>query len=98
MVVPECDTDGTYKAIQCYKHKTYGKWCWCVDKLGLEIIGTRAANESLTEQHCIEARKGNNSSYFWTAFYQNPTRKPRPPHSTRKKPALLAKGVNSSKF
>ena len=93
MVVPECDADGTYKAIQCYTHKMYGKWCWCVDIFGLEIIGTRAANNSLSEEHCLEARKGNTSSNYWTAFYQNPTRKPKPPVIARIKPIRLVKGM-----
>ena len=90
--MPECEADGSYKAIQCYKHKIYGKWCWCVDKLGLEIIGTRSANSTLTEAHCTEIRKNNDTKNFWTAFYHQPTRKPRPPVVDRVKPVRPVKG------
>lgn len=92
MVIPECDADGTYKAIQCYNHKIFGKWCWCVDKLGLEIIGTRSANDSLTEEHCLEMRKVNNTNDYWTAFYNKPTQRPRPPVVARVKPVRPLKG------
>ena len=92
MVIPVCDADGTYKAIQCYNHKVFGKWCWCVDKLGLEIIGTRSANDSLTEEHCLEMRKVNNTNDYWTAFYNKPTQRPRPPVVARVKPVRPLKG------
>lgn len=38
LFVPECDTDGSYKQIQC--HESTG-FCWCVDNYGHEILGTR---------------------------------------------------------
>ncbi|KAE8586619.1 hypothetical protein XENTR_v10021718 [Xenopus tropicalis] len=36
--VPECDAEGNYVSLQC--HGSTGH-CWCVDKLGEEIAGTR---------------------------------------------------------
>lgn len=40
--VPECDADGQYNPIQCYKAEGY---CWCVDQdTGKPIVGTGAKN------------------------------------------------------
>ncbi|XP_055791289.1 nidogen-1 [Salvelinus fontinalis] len=36
--VPTCDSQGTYEATQC--HDSIGH-CWCVDRNGLEVPGTR---------------------------------------------------------
>ncbi|EDO40366.1 predicted protein, partial [Nematostella vectensis] len=38
LFVPECKPDGTYEGMQC--HVGTGL-CWCVDRWGHEIIGTR---------------------------------------------------------
>ena len=39
--VPECKADGSYEDKQCFTHEGYTKQCWCVDKEGQEIKGTR---------------------------------------------------------
>ncbi len=39
--VPQCDEDGDYKELQCY---TSTGTCWCVNKNGEEIDGTRTPN------------------------------------------------------
>lgn len=36
--IPLCDEDGYYKPTQC--HGSIGQ-CWCVDRYGNEVIGTR---------------------------------------------------------
>ena len=38
---PKCTSDGSYDAIQC--HPVLSQ-CWCVDKHGSELIGTRLSN------------------------------------------------------
>lgn len=35
---PECNQDGSFKTVQCQKSTGY---CWCVDRQGSEIWGTR---------------------------------------------------------
>ena len=35
---PECDREGNYKSMQCHYSTGY---CWCVDKYGQELPGTR---------------------------------------------------------
>ena len=42
--VPECKADGSYAAVQCFEHQGFGRQCWCVDKDGEEIKGTRNSN------------------------------------------------------
>ncbi|RDD42554.1 Equistatin [Trichoplax sp. H2] len=37
--LPECDKNGEYLKIQC---RTIPKECWCVDRNGVEVIGTRS--------------------------------------------------------
>ena len=39
--VPDCKPDGSYKPVQCARVEGP---CWCVDKNGKEIIGTRNEN------------------------------------------------------
>ena len=36
--VPKCESDGSYSQVQCLDSSQY---CWCVDKTGKEIHGTR---------------------------------------------------------
>lgn len=48
---PECNADGTYKSRQCFTHLYYGKQCWCVDKHGQEILGTRRIDGSHPDCH-----------------------------------------------
>ena len=36
--VPKCEADGSYSQIQCWSSTGY---CWCVDKKGDEVPGTR---------------------------------------------------------
>ena len=36
--VPKCEADGSYSKIQCWSSTGY---CWCVDKNGTELQGTR---------------------------------------------------------
>ncbi|XP_044756507.1 proteoglycan Cow [Coccinella septempunctata] len=40
--VPECDSEGFYRPIQC--HSAIGM-CWCVDKHGVEFANTRTASK-----------------------------------------------------
>lgn len=39
--VPDCDSKGSYNPIQCLKSEGP---CWCVDKNGKEVSGTRNEN------------------------------------------------------
>jgi len=42
LLVPVCDEDGSYEAVQCGRNDRY---CWCViKKTGIEIEGTRLLN------------------------------------------------------
>ena len=79
MFKPECNSDGSYKEVQCFQHTAYGKWCWCADQLGQEIIGTRVENSTLTIAQCKKAQASNQTKDVWTAFYHKPTKKPKPP-------------------
>ncbi|XP_017279847.1 nidogen-1 [Kryptolebias marmoratus] len=38
--IPECNVNGDYEPMQCHSSTGY---CWCVDRNGLEIAGTRSA-------------------------------------------------------
>ena len=38
MLIPDCDQDGSYSAVQCH---VPSKTCWCADKFGEEIDGTK---------------------------------------------------------
>ena len=46
MFIPECNDDGSYASRQCFTHLHFGKQCWCVDKNGQEILGTRRIDGS----------------------------------------------------
>ncbi|KAM9766649.1 nidogen-2 isoform 2-T2 [Menidia menidia] len=37
--LPQCESDGHFRPVQCYGETTY---CWCVDQDGREISGTRS--------------------------------------------------------
>uniref|UniRef100_A0A3Q2CM74 Nidogen 2a (osteonidogen) n=1 Tax=Cyprinodon variegatus TaxID=28743 RepID=A0A3Q2CM74_CYPVA len=37
--LPQCEPDGEFSPVQCYGESTY---CWCVNKEGQEITGTRS--------------------------------------------------------
>ncbi|KAG5847035.1 hypothetical protein ANANG_G00121420 [Anguilla anguilla] len=37
--IPQCDAVGQFEPVQCYGDSTY---CWCVDRDGREVIGTRS--------------------------------------------------------
>lgn len=80
MFTPECMEDGTYKPIQCYEKPGIGKWCWCVDENGLEVIGSKVENSgdagNLTAEKCDEFRQQNSSEKYWTAFYRHSTASP----------------------
>ncbi|KAL1500946.1 hypothetical protein ABEB36_006360 [Hypothenemus hampei] len=51
--VPECDTLGYYRPVQC--HASIGM-CWCVDKHGVEFANTRTR----TKPNCDTIVSGNN--------------------------------------
>ncbi|XP_062404604.1 CD74 molecule, major histocompatibility complex, class II invariant chain a [Sardina pilchardus] len=38
LFLPQCDEQGNYKPMQCWHSTGY---CWCVDKEGVEVEGTR---------------------------------------------------------
>ena len=80
MFTPDCMEDGTYKPIQCYEKAGIGKWCWCVDENGLEVIGSKVENSgnagNLTGEKCDEFRRQNSSEKYWTAFYRHSTASP----------------------
>jgi hypothetical protein len=40
--IPECETDGSFKAVQC--HSSTG-FCWCVDQYGQERLGTSSQGQ-----------------------------------------------------
>ncbi|KAF5901726.1 nidogen-2 isoform X1, partial [Clarias magur] len=37
--LPQCDASGEFTPVQCYGESSY---CWCVDKDGREVLGTRS--------------------------------------------------------
>jgi len=81
MFIPNCMEDGSYKPIQCYEKHGIGKWCWCVDDSGLEIIGSKVENSgnagNLTAQKCDDLRRNSTASdEYWTAFYRHSTASP----------------------
>jgi len=51
--VPECKPDGSYNPVQCLRLEGP---CWCVDKNGKEILGTR--NEKGKPVSCPGRKKG----------------------------------------
>merc|ERR550534_27573 len=74
MFRPLCTKEGAYKPIQCYVHEKYGKWCWCVDDKGQEIIGSKVDDGSnLSEDKCNSLQKQNKTEEYWTAFYRQAT-------------------------
>ena len=81
MFIPDCMEDGSYKPIQCYEKHGIGKWCWCVDDNGLEIIGSKVENSdnagNLTAEKCDNLRRNNTASEeYWTAYYRHSTASP----------------------
>ena len=42
MFMPECQDDGSFAPAQCDRSSAQ---CWCVDKNGNELVGTRTANQ-----------------------------------------------------
>ncbi|XP_043926434.1 thyroglobulin-like [Protopterus annectens] len=46
--IPQCDTDGSYKPMQC--HDSTG-FCWCVDRNGTKILGTEKQGLVSCEAH-----------------------------------------------
>ena len=100
MFKPECNADGNYKAIQCYQHKQYGKWCWCVDKRGQEIIGSKVDDSqnkgNLTEAKCGSFGTDNSNNDYWTAFYRTSTTMPPTTLRTTAKPILVASQIDGS--
>ena len=42
--MPECDDKGNFAPVQCFEHDSYPKQCWCVDRDGQEIRGSRITN------------------------------------------------------
>ena len=51
--VPDCKPDGSYNPVQCLRVEGP---CWCVDKNGKEILGTR--NENGKPASCPGRKKG----------------------------------------
>ena len=47
--VLECDSDGSYKPVQCSQPEGP---CWCVDDNGMEVPGTRVESGK-TDVYCI---------------------------------------------
>ena len=43
--VPQCNAAGHYEKVQCNKATN---WCWCSDKNGNEIAGTRVKGRHQT--------------------------------------------------
>ena len=100
MFKPECNSDGSYKSIQCYQHKQYGKWCWCVDKKGQEIIGSKVDDSqnkgNLTEAKCRSFGTADSNNDYWTAFYRTSTTVPSTTLGTTAKPILVASQIDGS--
>ena len=100
MFKPECNSDGSYKSIQCYQHKQYGKWCWCVDKKGQEIIGSKVDDSqnkgNLTEAKCRSFGTANSNNDYWTAFYRTSTTVPSTTLGTTAKPILVVSQIDGS--
>ena len=92
MFTPDCMEDGSYKPIQCYEKPGVGKWCWCVDKNGLEVIGSKVENTAnagnLTAEKCDEHQRQNPSEDYWTAFYRHSTTTAPGTTTTTPKPIL----------
>lgn len=90
MFTPQCNQDGSYKPIQCYEKKNVGKWCWCVDENGLEIIGSKVENTddagNLTAEKCDGLRRQNTSEDYWLAYYRHTSTTPTPAMSTATTP------------
>ena len=40
--IPQCDSQGYYSTIQCHEKTAV---CWCSNKLGVEIPGTKTNNK-----------------------------------------------------
>lgn len=40
--LPQCDASGEFTPVQCYGESSY---CWCVDKDGREVPGTRSQDK-----------------------------------------------------
>ncbi|XP_072031734.1 papilin-like isoform X2 [Amphiura filiformis] len=51
--VPQCNLDGEYEEMQCY---TSTGFCWCVNKNGEEIDGTRTP-PGFDQPNCLTARR-----------------------------------------
>ena len=45
--LPSCDKDGEYKNTQCH-----GRYCWCINRRGKEVIGTRTRSRKLECKRC----------------------------------------------
>lgn len=102
MFKPECLPDGSYKPMQCYEHRNFGKWCWCVDGKGQEVIGSKVDNTrnngNLTDEKCKTLGTQNATEEYWTAFYRHTTTTPTPAVivTTTPIPIVLA-GVETTK-
>ena len=66
---PECDSNGNYKKQQC--HLSNSRSCWCVDKNGNEITGTRVQVGSANCQNipCKYILSVHFSSWFGVFFF-----------------------------
>uniref|UniRef100_A0A914XIE0 Uncharacterized protein n=1 Tax=Plectus sambesii TaxID=2011161 RepID=A0A914XIE0_9BILA len=49
---PRCKEDGTFEPIQCDN-----QFCWCVERNGLEVPGTRNAVQAAVTPNCQEIKK-----------------------------------------
>jgi len=48
--IPQCEVDGSFSPKQCYD---FTASCWCVDKDGVEIEGTRQEGSESTKLFCL---------------------------------------------
>lgn len=59
--LPQCDASGEFTPVQCYGETTY---CWCVDKDGREVPGTRSHDRVKPACKCCSTKYILNK-YFW---------------------------------
>ena len=62
--IPVCDQHGDFNPIQCDPATSK---CWCVDEMGLEVPGTRAAARELV--NCTGQSQATLAARFRTDLY-----------------------------
>lgn len=50
---PKCTANGEYEPLQCHR-RMFNEECWCVDKLGNEVTGSRMMQPNIPD--CITGR------------------------------------------